>query len=63
VVRLMGVDAELGLSRLKNSGHGILFARSLTEVANLAVDAAQKGRVDGRKSWWERANSLFGGGN
>jgi len=62
VVRLMGVDAELGISRLKNSGHGILFARSLTEVANLAVDAAQKGRDDGRKSWWERANSLFGGG-
>ena len=62
VVRLMGVDAELGLSRLKNSGHGILFANSLTEVANLAVDAAQKGRMDGRKSWWDRANSLFGGG-
>ena len=63
VVRLMGVDAELGLARLKNSGHGILFASSLTEVANLAVDAAQKGRMDGRKSWWERANSLFGGGS
>jgi succinyl-CoA synthetase beta subunit len=63
VVRLMGVDAELGLARLKNSGHGILLANSLTEVANLAVDAAQKGRMDGRKSWWERANSLFGGRN
>ena len=63
VVRLMGVDAELGLARLKNSGHGILFANSLTEVATLAVDAAQKGRMDGRKSWWERANSLFGGGS
>lgn len=62
VVRLMGVDAELGLARLKNSGHGILLATSLTEVANLAVDAAQKGRMDGRKSWWDRANSLFGGG-
>jgi len=62
VVRLRGVDAELGLARLKNSGHGIQYANSLTEVANLAVDAAQKGRMDGRKSWWERANSLFGGG-
>jgi len=63
VVRLMGVDAELGLARLKNSGHGIRIASSLTEVATLAVDAAQKGRIDRRKSWWERANSLFGGGS
>lgn len=61
VVRLTGVNAEVGLRRLKDSGHNIKFADSLTEVANLAVAAAQEKRRDRQKSWWARANSLFGG--
>jgi len=60
VVRLMGVNAEVGLRRLKDSGHGIRFASSLTEVANLAVEAARDNRYVNQKSWWKRAQSLFG---
>ena len=61
VVRLKGVNAEVGLRRLKDSSHDIRFADSLTEVANLAVDAAQSRKLDHRKTWWSRSKSLFGG--
>ncbi len=60
VVRLTGVNAEVGTRRLKDSGHNIRFATSLNEVATLAVEAAQEKKLDHRKSWWKRAN-LFGG--
>ncbi len=61
VVRLKGVNAEVGLRRLKDSSHDIRFADSLTEVANLAVEAAQSRKLDHRKTWWSRSKSLFGG--
>ena len=61
VVRLTGVNAEVGLRRLKDSGHDIRFADSLTEVANLAVEAANERKLDHRKTWWSRSKSLFGG--
>ena len=61
VVRLKGVNAEVGLRRLKDSSHDIRFADSLTEVANLAVAAATDRKLDHRKSWWSRSKSLFGG--
>jgi succinyl-CoA synthetase beta subunit len=60
VVRLMGVNAEVATRRLKDSGHGIRFASNLTEVANMAVEAARDNRYVDRKSWWKRAQSLFG---
>ena len=61
VVRLTGINAEVGLRRLKDSGHDIRFAKSLTEVANLAVEAARERKLDRQESWWKRVNSLFGG--
>jgi len=60
VVRLTGVNAEVGTRRLKDSGHNIRFATSLTDVANIAVSAVHERRSDPRKSWWDRAASLFG---
>ncbi len=61
VIRLAGVNAELGVRRLKDSQHRIIFADSLTEAAASVVAAARRTHDDQRKSWWQKAHGLISG--
>lgn len=59
VVRLAGVNAELGVARLKGANQRIRFAGDLTEATDIAVESARESALAHRKSWWRRASALI----
>jgi succinyl-CoA synthetase beta subunit len=59
VVRLAGVNADLGLRRLKDSGLAITFATDMGDAAEKAVKAAKETKMALRRGWWHRVHGLW----
>ena len=59
VVRLAGVNADLGQRRLKDSGLAITLATDMGDAAEKAVKAAKKTKMASRRGWWHRVHGLW----
>ncbi len=59
VVRLAGVNADLGQRRLKDSGLAIALATDMGDAAEKAVKAAKKTKMASRRGWWHRVHGLW----
>ena len=59
VVRLAGVNADLGLRRLKDSGLAIELATDMGDAAEKAVKAAKETKMTLRRGWWHRVHGLW----